>query len=170
MNKLSFKLFELFVHQVTRPVALVIRASANQIPQCRSLCIWTSYEAKYWEDRIQEKLELGKDPDYKMIKYNRADREKSRMKNQLREVNNGANILSEFILYGALSAYLINEAYTTEEAVAVNALSGDILTLQGEIDSLRKQLLETQMIEINDYHVPKSIKTVVLDIKEDGGI
>lgn len=172
MNKVALKLVGVFIHQITRPLALLITATSKRIPICRKICISTSVLSKYWDHKIQEKLELGENINMAVTKVaNKAVKHRFdhfKDADQVRDIHNGANILSELILYGTLTAYILNETSKSrsKEELAIEATQNDLRALQGEIEDLKQQLRDYQ-IEIRDYQVPEFINPVVLRLNED---
>lgn len=153
-------------------MAMIITATARKVPLCRNLCIWISVRTSYWDSRIQEKLEIGKNLDDSVtrLSHNAVKHRYENYKhaNELKNVHNGANILSEFILYGILTVYIVNESnkVKTKERLVAEAVKNDLRAIQDQIDDIKQQLLDHQ-IQINDYQVPKSIKPVILQLNPD---
>lgn len=172
MNKITLKLIGVFIHQVTKPMSLLIIATSKRVSICRKLCISTSVLSRYWDNKIQEKLDLGENINSEVTKVAKKAvkhrYEHFKDVDQARDVHNGANILSELILYGTLTAYIINEANKSrsKEELVMEATQNDLRLLQYEIDDLKQQLRDHQ-IQINDYHVSDSIKPVILQLNED---
>lgn len=180
MSALPIRLMTLFVRQLSRPLALGITSLANKNEFCRNLCIQVFNQINSWDIKLQNRLELN---NTKVHNEQIEPLAKNSFKHtKLHQVNmqginqhiieQGASIISEFLLYGIITGFIIFETIKSKskEATRRNELANDILTLQDEIEHLKKQLLNYQ-IEIQDYSVPSTaIKPIILKINADGTI
>lgn len=88
---------------------------------------------------------------------------KIRPLNDARAIENGANILSEAIIFSVAGGLIVYEGVrsSVQESQRRERVADDIATLQDEIELLKKNLKE-QKILIEEYHLPEGVKPVVL--------
>lgn len=180
MSALPLRLMTLFVRQLSRPLALGITSIANKNEMCRNICIQVFKQVNIWDRKLQNRLELNNTKIHseqieilakRFLKHKKWNHTNVERINQ-RLIEQGASIISEFILYGIITGFIFFETIKSKnnEATKRNELATDILTLQDEIEHLKKQLLNYQ-IEIQDYSVPSnSTKPIILKINADGTI
>lgn len=87
--------------------------------------------------------------------------------NDARAIENGASMLSEFIIFSVAGGLIVYEGVrsTLQESQRRERVADDIATLQDEIEWL-KQNLQKQQIQIDEYHLPEGINPSILKFPE----
>ncbi|QPG76356.1 hypothetical protein FOA43_003744 [Brettanomyces nanus] len=158
LSSIAVKLSTLFIRQISKPIANLIKAEAKNHPGFKRFCVRVAQNIHFFDNRLKEKL-LG----HSMRPI--------RPLNEARAIANGANFLSEAFIFSVGSGALLLETnrQRQKEKNRREAVADDIAMLQEEIEGIKKQLADYS-IKIDDYRAPANYKPFVLRIAEDGTV
>ncbi|VEU20000.1 DEKNAAC100761 [Brettanomyces naardenensis] len=158
MSNIAVKLSTLFIRQISKPVANVIKAEAKNHAGFKRFCVAVAQNLHFFDNSL--KMRLLKHPPRPI-----------RPLNEARAIENGANFLSESFIFLVASGAVLFETsrQRQKEKGRREAVADDIATLQDEIEQMKKQL-EQQSITIQDYKVPEDYKPLFLQMNKSRNV
>lgn len=155
LGSLAVKLSALFVREISRPVAMIIRTEALKNTRFRCFCVSLAQNVNYWDNSLKNTLSKGPPLETPPLDEDQA-------------IDNVSRMISEsiFFLIACWSIVYESNRQKAREKQRRDALASDLATLQGEIDQLKSQLA-LHSIKVEDYHVPDGYNPSFLQLTND---
>ncbi|AOA64491.1 hypothetical protein PP7435_CHR4-0860 [Komagataella phaffii CBS 7435] len=149
---ITLKLTSLFIRTVSKPMASAIKLQAKEHPKFKKTCILVAQSLHQWDSKLRMRI-MGHDVTIRPL-------------NDAKAVENGANFLSEFVLFSVAGSLILFESQRQrkKEAARRENVADDISTLQHEIEYLKRKMEEYNM-KLDDYKPPQELKPSILKLE-----
>lgn len=162
MSTPPLKLLALFIRQLSRPLALTIKAIAVRNESISTLCTRTAVRVDSWNKHLEQTiLNTTTHGQPQSSNHTRSDI------HQLRVIDHGSMIIAETTLYVFATIVVILEWNKSRQS-EINRrkeVRDDILLLQDEIENLREQLKENHLI-LAKYMPPTDVYPTIIQVSD----